>query len=491
MTPFPLRLKTPLAAATLTAALAGAEPALAADTLPVGSLDARATGGVSSAETAAPGSIVTGLDLETASGVLDHAALKASAGEEDGSEPLLRDANRGTVSLGLALTERLELSLGLHGTFEHVRPEGRDALFAEGGESEAGAGDERWHGVKQSGFAGASLLLKLKLLDAQSVKLALAPFIESGAGEQATYSLTRSVNPKAGFMALATYGAKGVAEASLNAGYRYRQPEAIGGVVLRNELFYKALVRAYASQAISFFVNGEGRRLNVADAHERGDDGKLEYAAQTAGAVGGGVTVALGTTELEAFGAARLRSAEGFGFGQRSFGFAIAVPIGHGRRSGASVAAAMDKKLDAEAAAQAAADEQATAEAQAKAQPAADEYPEMIGAEIDPFAAEGPAEGHDDFADAAKIERENAARTELSADEKIANELADIKAAEAKAEEERAKLEAAELEARRRSATKQAKEEQELMNEWMEDAKRDVDQIEGIGPDDEAWQGLE
>ena len=98
---------------------------------------------------------------------------------------------------------------------------------------------------------------------------ALAPFVETGAGERATDALTRSVGPKAGFMAITSYGARGVGRIDLDLGMRYRDPEQLAGVTLRNELFYKALVTADLNRTVGLFAGGEGRRL-----------GRLELARQ-------------------------------------------------------------------------------------------------------------------------------------------------------------------------------------------------------------------
>ena len=492
------RNRSPLSATLLSApllalaALANAG-AYAADALPVGSLDARATADVSSATTAIPGTVFSGATLGTSESVIkDEATLGRSAAQAR-TGALLRDAHRASIFLGGAVNSRLELSLGLHGTYEHVKAAQRDEFFRDG--TRADTDGQASQKVHQTAFSGASLFAKLKLLDAQGFKLALAPFIESGAGERATYSLTRSVGPKAGFMAITSYGARGVGAVDFDIGYRYRDPEALGGVTLRNELFYKMLVTADLSHAASLFVAGEGRKLMTAkEGSVDGETGKALYRASEAAETKAGVKVAFDSVNASLYYGQRLKDAKGFGYGDRMAGLELAMELGNtrGARPKNSIAAAIEAK-------EAQKSPMNTANAEIAAPPAGekasyDDYPEMLGAAIDPLdALKGQDATGDDFANVDKTLEENKKDAGVvSEDAKIEKELAEVRAAKAKADAAQAKIEAKERAKSNKAARARAKDEEKMMQEYLKDAKKDLDQnYEGIGQDEVDWNGLQ
>lgn len=467
--------------ALLAYGLARAHPAWGADTLPLGALDARATGKVSSAEVLERGTLTTGLSVEAAETVVDRGLMRGDDGVS-GDGRLLRDANRASVFFGAAVADNLEMTLGLHGSFEHVKPDRRDALFAN---ASASLGeDASWrHGVKQSGFAGASLLLKLKLVDWRGLGLAFAPFVESGAGDQASFALTRSVGPKAGFVTIATYGAPGVAELSLNLGARYRDAEELGDVAIRNEQFARASLRAYASRTFALFVAGEGRRLMIADADEIDiESSKRVYAPSESGDVKGGFQVGLGDAELSVFAGGMPKHAGGFGFGKRSFGMGLATSIGRPARS---IAAEIEAREAAKA-------QELAAKKPASPQPVTvDPYPEMIGADVDPLEALGQ-EVAPDFKDEQVRRKQYEADAHVeSEDARVERELKELRSAEEQAAKEREKIESLERAKRHKSAVKKHKEDEELMKEWIEEAQEETSDIPGISTDEANWNGLE
>lgn len=493
----PRRKTLALAAGFLVSGFVSARSAQGADLLPVGALDVRAASGVFSPEIGEQGDLRAAFSLQAASGVLSYEALGADApeGHEPGS--LLRDANRGSFLFAATLGRSLELSLGLHGTYEHAKPEGRDQIFdqADSAASSDGGSDSWRQDFRQSGFAGASLLLKLRLLDTDGFGLAIAPFVESGAGEQATYSLTRSVHPKAGFMTLASYGALGVGSVGLTAGARYRNPENIGQVVVRNEIFYGGNVRADLTRTLGFFVSGQGRRIMVADtAKQSAANGKLVYQPRETNEAGAGLVLTLEEMELSAFARASMPADKGFGFGDRSFGLGIATTLGNyrGVRSKNSIASDIEQDLDKAAATKAASTKNSFV-GPPPPKPLQDEYPEMIGDAIDPLdAVAGSGAANDDFKNVDRIMKDNESGAKIeSEDEKVARELREIREAEAKAEAERARLEEIEREERRKRAQSQAEEDEKLMQEWMQEARQEADALEGIEREDIGWTGLE
>jgi hypothetical protein len=465
-----------LLALAATAMFAG--KSFAADLMPLGRLEADSTGQVSKAETLPSGAIVSGVAFETSAAAIDNGTL-SQMNEERG---VLRDANRGTVHLGIGLTERLSLSLGVSGTYEHVKPEERDQLFPNAGLSVA---EDGWRqNVKQTGFAGATLAMKVQVVDWQGIKLSLAPFVESGAGEQATYSLTRSVSPKAGWMTALSYGAMGVGDATINAGFRYRQPEEIGDLILRNEAFYRMALTAYATRDVGIFLAGEGRRLMVAKAGDLKDD-KLNYLPKEAGEVTAGVSIKFEDVTVAAFGGSRVKGTNGFGYGRAIAGLQITTTLGNyrGNRPKHSFATEIERDEAAKAAAA------KPAKVEAAPATAGEDYSEMIGDGIDPLQA---VDGGTDFSDANKtMEANKNAKPEVSEDEKVESELKELRAAEEKAAAEREAIEKAEREESRRAALKQHSQDDELMKEWMQEAEADAAGLEGITTDEANWNGLE
>lgn len=470
---------TLLSAPFLALAALHAVGAHAADALPVAGLDARAVGDVSSAATTVPGAIFSGASIGASSGAIQNEKVIGRDAASGRTAALLRDAHRADVFVGGALTSRLELSLGLHGTYETMTQADRAAVYEDAEKS-----------AQTSAFSGASLFAKFKFLDAQGFKLALAPFVETGAGDGATYALTRSVGPKAGFMAIGTYGARGVGAVDLDVGMRYRDPEQLGGVLLRNELFYKILVTADVSSKAAIFAGAEGRKLSVATVGNKDDAGISAYTASEAAQGKLGVKLAFGDADLSLFYGARLKDAKGFGYGDRMAGLAVAMELGNAR--GARPKNSMATAIESEEAEKAGKSSEPTAVA-ADDKSTYDEYPEMIGAEIDPLEAlKGQPSKGDDFADVEKILEENRKSAgELSEDAKIEKELAEIRAAKAKAEAEQAKLDAKELENTNKQRRARAKEEEKMMKQYSKEAREDLDKnYQGIGDDEVKWNGL-
>jgi hypothetical protein len=476
-------------------------PAKAADTLPLTQLDAKAEGKISSAEISRAGEMTSAVSISTSESVVSKDSLLPSKSEAASDKTVLRDAHRASLFLGAAVTDRIELSLGLHGSFEHVKPENRDVLFSQKQASTDSSTDWR-DSTKESGFVGASLLAKIQLLKWQSMKVAIAPFLESGAGEQATYSLTRSVSPKAGWMGLMTYGDHGVAQLNINAGYRYREPEELGEITLRNELFYGASLKAYLSRNFGIFLAGQGRQLLVARNTERdADSDKLLYKAQESGEVTAGLSANVGDADLSIYGGTSLKTESGFGFGKSVAGLSVTYALGNfkGRSADNSYAKEVESSENEKAAAKkqkaslvqdgGTLGDKATATGAAGGE--SDQYTEMIGADIDPLEAI-QGDGIDDFTEAQKNADINAkAQQGPSDDEKVEAELNELNAAEEKAEVERAKQDKLESEARREKAAKRSQANEKLMEEWSKEAQQDAEGMPTITRDEMEWNGLE
>lgn len=476
-------LRPVLYASCLTAMLF-AQHALAADVLPAPALDGRATSSVSSAETAGRDEVYTSLQFRGASNVANAHAFDPA----NGSDVVLRDANRISAFAGSALSSSAELSLGLHGTYEHMKPEARSTLFPE--QNDNGTGAEWQDHSKQTAFSGATLALKYQLLNSQGFKLSLLPFVETGAGQNAAFALTRSVSPKAGFAGLMTYGGHGVGEVSLNAGYRYRDTEQVAGLYLRNEIFYRAIVKANLSRDFALFVAGDGRRLQTAQEAKRDlETNKLAFAGQESGEVTAGFDAKFGDAVVQAFGGTHVKAAHGIGAGAKVFGVSLALDLGGERRSRrTSVASEIEQEQDEKVAAS------GKGKGKSKVVTAAEpenDYSEMNTENLDHIKELG-ADSNDDFKDVDKILAENAKNANVESDDaKVERELKELREAEAKAKADQDAQDKKDLVQKRKEARKQAKIDDAKMKGWMEEANKEVEGMEGITEDEMGWNGLE
>src|SRR5690606_16231799 len=129
-----------------------AAPARAADLLPPGGLEPGAVAAVSKADASGDGSVHGAITVRAAEAAAAARAIDPALADE--TSELLRDANVASVLLGLGVARSLDLSLGLYGTYEHVRAPERDALFPVRDPTV----DDNWRGsTRQTAFAGASL----------------------------------------------------------------------------------------------------------------------------------------------------------------------------------------------------------------------------------------------------------------------------------------------------------------------------------------------
>jgi hypothetical protein len=465
----------------------------AADVTPTGQLDARAVGNVSGADTGDEGAMTTGISFRNTDALIAEDDLSSEAELLDNDKEVLRDSSRISAYFGASITKNIEFTLGLHGTHEIVDPSQREShLVNTSSNDEEVAVQEDWRdSTKQTGFSGASVMAKIKLLDAEGFKLALAPFVESGAGESASYTYTRSVNPKAGWMVITSYGQQGIAEVTLNAGYRYRDPETVGDITIRNEAFAGANVKAWLTSDFAMFVGMNGRNLMVAKNGDRDSDNRLQYNGQESGEVNGGFVARLGDADLSIFLGSKMDNTAGFGFAKTSAGLSVGYEVGNyrGRRPRAGFAKEVQEDIDSEKTAK----NDESIDPLKKKAPAKeeDEFEEMIGKDIDPLAQLEPSKEPDVFDEASKKTAEEAKQTGLSEDEKITQELEQIQAAEKVAEEEKRKADEAELEQKRAKQREQLEEDAELMKEWTKEAEEELGEFEGISDDEMEWNGLD
>lgn len=472
------------------AALTFMPAAYAADLLPVGTLDPQATAGVIAADPLRDGEMRGGLHFVGRHAVSGTDALDLKLQRQSGAKAQLRDANSVSAVIGFGVTPVLGLALGMHGSYEHMPATQRDAFFAE--DHRTGVAD--WRGsFSQTRVSGASFLLKLNIFKSNETSFSLAPFLESGIGEAATYSLTRSIGPKAGVMALASYGAKGAARLHLNLGWRHRDAELVAKHTLHQEVFYKALAEGFLSKSFSLFVAGEGRQWQIGAASASG-----AQSVQNGASLSGGFQAYVGAAQLSAFVGQSLANPAGVGMGERSYGVNLAFAIGDalGHRSPKTRYATDIQRGQASQAAQKAAGKEGPKSFVDEVEavfPAQGDYVEMGSEPTEDFlenASQGISDG--DFTSSVKEAEQNRIPAgELSDDEKVQLELTAIRQAEAEANRKREAQEAAENERLRKTRAKQAKEEEKLMQEWLREAQSGVDAEYGKDATDVDWQGLE
>jgi hypothetical protein len=459
--------------------------ALAADILPTGQMDASSVGNVSSAETSKNGTMKSGISFQNTSSVLKDSNINSEARLLDQENEVLRDSSRMTAYFGTSITNDVEFTLGLHGTHEIASPESRDTYFVNSiDEDQEEVVQEDWReSTKESGFSGASLAMKVRLVYWKGLQVAVAPFIESGIGERGSYSYTRSVNPKSGWSVITSYGQKGVAELTLQGGYRYRDPETVGDITLRNEMFGGVNAKVWLSRGFALFGGGQGRNLNVANNGDFDENGKLIYAGQESGEVNGGFIAKFDETQLSAFVGSKIDKSAGFGYSSASAGFSISYELGnyHGRLPRAGFAAQVQEGVK---------DKEGFVEVK-KAEPSKEEYKEMKGKDIDPLANLKNDTNEDDFVLVKKKVDAQIKDTSESDDALISKELSTIREKDKEEKEAERQQVAKELEESRAKQRVQQKEDAELMKQWTQEAQEEQRESDGISKDEMEWNGLD
>lgn len=466
---------------TTFAALTLIPSAQAADLLPLGALDPQTTAGVLTADPLRDGEMRGAWNLAARQQVSSVEALRHDAASQHGD---LRDANVISALFGYGISPVLGLALGMHASYEHLPAPARDALFADEARFDAPA----WRGsLRQTRASGASFLLKLNLLKSQQSSVAIAPFLESGIGEAASYSLTRSIGPKAGVMALASYGAKGSARLHLNLGWRHRDPETLAKHTLRQEVFYKAMTEGFLSKTFSLFAATEGRAWRI-DASPKSEQARTLHGSS----LNGGFKAYLGDAELSAYAGQSLGRASGIGIGKRSYGLSLAFALG-GASPKTRYATEIQQAEARQAARQAAPKAKSFVDEVEAVFPSQGDYQEMSSEPTEDFlenASQGIVDA-DFVSSAEEAQRNRIPEGELSEDEKVQQELSAIREAELAADRKRELQEAAEEKRMQKARAKQAQEEEKLMNEWLREAQNGVDAEFGADASDADWQGLE
>lgn len=453
-----------------------------ADILPVGPMDPGAQAGSSSASLAPKGQMNSAIAIEGSDAtLLERQAVLSSSSEEN---EVLRDSQKASLLFGFGISKSFELSLGLHGSNEIAAPSYRRQLF-ESESSELEKDEILEDKTRATAFSGASLFGKIALLNSNSFKLALAPFVETGSGERATYTFTRSVNPKAGWVLLTSYEQPKAVEVHLNMGYRYRQAEVIGDMTIRNEAFGSFYAGANLTRDLGIFTGLRGRRLMVAENSDvRAEDSKLNYRGRDAGEWSVGSHYDFKSGKVSVYYAQKVKKSAGFGFGNASAGLKVSYEIGNWatkkpryRMSETISGAAPAKKPH-------------TKNPEAVSKPKKPKYPEFESDNFDPLSGVEYKKGEkNDFSILEKpLTKEE---LEPGEDQKVSAELERLRAQERKAEQENKARMDRERELLRKQAVEQEKEDAELLKEWMNEASEQLNEEKLEITDEEMnWDGL-
>lgn len=457
-------------------------PLQGADLLPVGPLDATAKGHTSYPRGVPKGGVVTKVSTESFSSV-------DVSNNGNHREKRISNLGRTHLLLGLGLSRRMSMTLGVSGTREELAAEQRLSLFPPDRNSGENA-DDRSLAVGSFAFASASLAVKFSLFDRSDVNgfsVAVMPFLESGAGDKATFAVSRSIEPRGGAALLGAYRVQEMGEVATQLGIRYRSPESVAGQALRHELFYQASASLVLGGGVSLFGEGEGRQLMVAAVDQ--ESGVLQAYKPTYGGAGRlGLAMEVGSLSVAVFGGRRLGPETAIGFASRSLGASVSWAFG--KASPESRQLSYATKIEREEERKAALKKGSSGNMQPMGL-SNHTYPEMIGAEIDPLEVLGP-EGAPDFKDIKKrMEDERKNADYESEDARVERELRELREAEAQAAREREKEDAKEAESARKEAHERLKEDNKNFNKWVDEANQELGEIEGIQKEDLEWNGLD
>ncbi len=460
-----------------------AQSALAVDTQGAGSLSATSHGKVSEASVMQDGKF--------AGSIHAHSAVAPVSAPADQTRYMDR-STQAMVMLGAGATKWLEFNLGIRGSQEKLTNKETSGLFLRELEAEGGKSSE-----ENQGFAGAVVSAKIGLVQDGMFKLSLMPFVESGAGEKAIDSLSRSYAPKAGWLMLASIGNSNSTELLLNAGYRYRTNEWVDQTLLRNEMMYQGLVRAKLFSGFGIFAGGQGRVIRTSELSQLDENGKRHYRNLESGEMTGGLSLTMGEMSVEMYGGRRANE-RSLGAGKTFAGMSLAFAVGSSRRDSLASSSQEDKRS---AASMKVMDKDETAAAP-QGTPAAPILPAMTEKDYDLFSdvdrmlaseLENGADQNDFKAIPKKPAGPNekkdiGAGAEL---DRVEAEIKDIRVREAKVKEEDSKRRAVEEDASRIEARKRYEEQLRSEDEYRKEMRQKIETLPSVTEEDYGWMGLE
>jgi hypothetical protein len=464
------------------ASVLGSKTALAADTMPFSAVDGRGHGRVVTNDPGRAGEMSVAVGVDGTS-----KALSESQFGGDGKQLLNERSVQTTAAFGINLTESISLGLGMRATSEK-RHSASDALFADADMNK-----------KQSdtALAGAIGQIKIGILSYDTFKLSLLTFAEAGAGKSGTASVTRSTKPKIGWMAIATTGEEGFLTFTLNGGYRYRNPETIGSITMRNEMMFGGLLRAYVTRRAGLFAGADGRRIMIADGSIT-EEGRSKYEPRNDAQGFGGAFVKAGDFEASIYAGSSLTKSS-IGYGKASAGVSLAMVLGR----------AFDRKRLTDSylgeenikPAQEISDKELASDVENIAQDANSKNKNDAEVFVDPYGNSvyevykhdeklgQPSDGDDDFM--MIKDAKGPTNEELQAEREVQQELRKLREADAKVKKQEEKQRALMEKQERAREAQERKQNDALSNKYKNDVQGDVNNLPGVTDEDTSWNGLE
>lgn len=447
-----------------------ATSAFSADVTPMGTSESTATGKVSTAKIVRPDTYRVGVTFDGADAM--------TVDKEYGNRNTISSGHQSSINFTYGMTKYFQLDLGLRGSHEvvshNVRTDINEDFDTENVETNQ---------LKETAYSGARLVAKYKLITNRNLHIAIAPFLEEGMGQKAKNSLTRSQKARAGFLTMLSYGHTGVGEINLNAGMRYRDPEVLGHVILRNEMIGKANVKAYLNRNISLFGAVGVRRLMVANQNKRDTKNNLVYLGKDSGEALLGMTFKAGSTTFSMYGGTDLIEDSSYGFGKNSYGLSMITKLGGNPKRYKWIS---EKKSSRPKAGK------WSPKTGSKQKETKDLYPEMNG-NVDHLSnvPDGVEDDFDRLKNKMKKKRKKNGKEELSTEELVDKELAELRAAEKKVEQAKLKRKKNTRKQRLSRAKKASSKEKKRVARIRQQAEQDLDDDYSITVDDVSWDGLE
>ena len=481
-------------------ALLYSTPLLATDTLSLLNPDPTAMGHSAGATLQSKGSFIGSATMDNAVGVgssetflLQDSEL-GSLGED---QALIERVNKYRLGLSYGVMERFQLGIGVTGSYENVGTTSRAQMGLLAGPEEDGS---RQTDYSKNSFAGAQITMKIGLVQLPQFSLAAIPFIETGSGEDATYSVSRSVSSKGGWLAAMTIGNQDLVWTDWNVGYRYRKAENFGPYVLQNELFYNGKIGARLSQRFVAFAGASSRHLMIVTRTDSTD-----FNPSVANESQLGLRYELGSFKLSAYGGTGISEHRGLGYRRQHFGMSVSMALGSTRHQHKKPVFAekvqnevqQDKKMVPQR--PLTAEEQWEVDRKAEKAQAEKQMAETLDFDTSKFdylsgLKEADSKEQDDFA-IVEMEAKEAEKDpnygKPSEIEQIEDELAELKKAEKIAEEKRAQEEARQELLRQKEERQRIKRDTKLRSKWMKEANDYLNEVDGISDDQFDWDGLD
>jgi hypothetical protein len=450
--------------------------AFALDSLPMVPGDSSSVGKTSSAKLLNAGGIRAGVLIEGA----DIVKLN----NDKARDSSYGSGHQAFANVSYGVLKDLELGLSFKMNREIMFQDSRDDLFENNSHYEVG-----YKKFKETGYAGTRGMLKYRLIQNGGLNISIATYAEEGMGERGMYALTKAQKAAQGWLALLSYGYKGVGEININTGMRYQKPQLFDNRYFRNEMMARVNVTGYFMNDFGLFTTLGGRRLMVADATVRGPDSKLIYTGEDSAEVLGGLVADIGLTKVSVYGGADLKKVQGFGSAQHTYGLSISTKVGTKLRDRDWEAKVKRRSHESSESSEA----KNVVEISEPVNAAATDvnaYPEMKG-NVDPLSQSGGAD--DDFDRVrAKMKRQHVTRKSgMTEQEEVEKELETLRAAETQVANDKL-TRAKATEQRQRSVAKAKSKQTSKKNEELRRKTREeLDDEYGISTEETKWKGLE